>query len=200
LLRAIDLLFFIALIKLFFWDLPSWHIDISYLLYRETYSPINAFMRLIDFGVILGFSLLITVRLHQYPSPDAQPRNVFNVTGIILLFLYLTLETNSFLLTFIPGFRSGGVTIVWSLFGLVLLIRGIRSNQRGKRYAGLTLFLIVCLKLFLFDLAHLDQFYRIIAFMGLGVLVLSASFLYLKYQNRFTSTGSTSDSTEDDMT
>jgi hypothetical protein len=35
------------------------------------------------------------------------------------------------------------------------------------------------------DLARLDPFYRIVAFLLLGVLVLSGSFVYLKYRPRF---------------
>jgi uncharacterized membrane protein len=38
---------------------------------------------------------------------------------------------------------------------------------------------------FFVDLARLDQFYRIVAFIILGLLVLAGSFVYLKYKDRF---------------
>jgi uncharacterized membrane protein len=46
---------------------------------------------------------------------------------------------------------------------------------------------VVGFKVFLSDLASLDQFYRIIAFILLGVLTLSGAFLYLKYRQTFAS-------------
>ena len=50
---------------------------------------------------------------------------------------------------------------------------------------GLALFTVVGFKVFFVDLASLDQFYRIIAFILLGVVVLSGSLLYLKYRQNF---------------
>ena len=44
-------------------------------------------------------------------------------------------------------------------------------------------------KVFLVDLARLDQIYRIVAFIVLGVLVLSGSFLYLQYRQTFATDG-----------
>ena len=44
---------------------------------------------------------------------------------------------------------------------------------------------MVGFKVFFSDLAGLDQFYRIIAFILLGVLMLFGAFLYLKYRNTF---------------
>jgi uncharacterized membrane protein len=38
---------------------------------------------------------------------------------------------------------------------------------------------------FFSDLARLDQVYRIVAFAILGLLVLSGSFIYLKYRQTF---------------
>jgi uncharacterized membrane protein len=46
---------------------------------------------------------------------------------------------------------------------------------------------VVGFKVFFVDLASLDQFYRIIAFILLGVLALSGAFLYLKYRQTFAS-------------
>ena len=40
-------------------------------------------------------------------------------------------------------------------------------------------------KVFFVDLAQLEQIYRIVAFILLGVLVLSGSFVYLKYRETF---------------
>jgi uncharacterized membrane protein len=49
------------------------------------------------------------------------------------------------------------------------------------RYAGLGLLGVVVLKLFLHDLANLNQLYRIIAFAGVAVIALAASVLYQRF-------------------
>ena len=78
--------------------------------------------------------------------------------------------------------RTGGVSILWSIFALGLIVAGIWRDTRVMRYVGLALFAVVAWKVLFMDLARLDQFYRIIAFLVLGALVLSGSFVYLKYR------------------
>jgi uncharacterized membrane protein len=56
------------------------------------------------------------------------------------------------------------------------------------RYLGLGLFAIVVWKVFFLDLSQLDQIYRIVAFLLLGILVLAGSFVYLKYRDSFATT------------
>ena len=103
----------------------------------------------------------------------------------MLLFVYTTLEFNTFLYSFVPNLRPGGISILWSLFALGMIITGIAKNEQQLRYLGLGLFAVVTCKVFFNDLARLDQLYRIIAFIVLGGLVLSGSFVYLKYRQVF---------------
>ena len=105
--------------------------------------------------------------------------------SLAMLFIYLTLEVNTFLHEYVPGMQSGGVSILWSLFALVLIFRGIARNVATVRYLGLALFAIVAWKVFFVDLAQLDQFYRIVAFLLLGILSIVGSFAYLKYRDTF---------------
>jgi len=44
---------------------------------------------------------------------------------------------------------------------------------------------VVAWKVFFVDLKRLDQFYRIVAFISLGILALAGSFVYLKYRDKF---------------
>jgi uncharacterized membrane protein len=84
------------------------------------------------------------------------------------------------------GLRPGGISILWAVFALTLIIRGIAHNAAPVRYLGLALFLVTSFKVFFYDLNSLDQFYRIIAFILLGALLLAGSFVYLKYREKFT--------------
>jgi uncharacterized membrane protein len=110
---------------------------------------------------------------------------------VATLFVWLTLEVNTFLSIHLRGLQAGGVTILWSLFAFALLLTGIRSSLRERRYVGLILFSIVAFKVFFVDLASLDQFYRIIAFIVLGLLVTGGSFLYLRARQKFVTPGDT---------
>jgi hypothetical protein len=172
------------LIKLFVFDLPGWEITYR-MVYGPTYSFRDAGLRLLDFGAIVGFlagayALLIA-------RPGARSAGVFlGFCSVGLLFVYLSLEVNSFLFAYVPGLRPGGISILWSLFALGLLLRGIIRNFRTLRYLGLALFAVVAWKVFFVDLERLDQFYRIIAFILLGILVLAGSFVYLKFRETFT--------------
>ena len=170
--------------KLFVFDLPSWGIH-GALYAREHCSLLYATMRLVDFGAIIGFMYFGFWLLAGDVRAQTASR-LLGWTALALLFVFLTLEVNSFLYHYAEGLRPGGVSILWTLFALGLLLPGIWKQIRALRYAALALFAVVTGKVFLSDLRHLDPMYRIIAFFVLGALVLSASFIYLKYRSTFT--------------
>ena len=103
----------------------------------------------------------------------------------MLLFLFLTFELNSALHRFLPGMHAGGLTLLWALYALGLLLAGLRRGVRGLRYAGLALFAVVVGKVFFVDLADLDSIYRIVAFIVLGIVLFLAALLYLRNRARF---------------
>ena len=61
--------------------------------------------------------------------------------------------------------------------------RGIWRKRKVLRLLGITLFGITLVKLFLFDLGDISTLGKIIAFVGLGVLLLVISFLYQKFKD-----------------
>jgi uncharacterized membrane protein len=169
--------------KLFFQDLPSWDVSDRFL-YDGAYSYRDALMRAIDFGAVIAFLAGGYFLLAGRTSAE-QARKTLGFGGLALLFIYLTLEVNTFLHNYVPGMQFGGVSILWSVFALALIVRGIARNAAAVRYLGLALFVIVSGKVFFVDLAQLDQFYRIVAFVLLGILLLCGSFIYLKYRDKF---------------
>lgn len=170
-------------IKLFAFDVPSWELMQSFV-YRGEYSYHDGAMRLLDFGAIILFAGL-AARMVTKQRGEVDPAKLFAIASAGTLLVFLTLELNTYLHTFLPGMRPGGVSILWAGFAFTWLLRGIWKNTKPLRYSGLTLFAIVILKVFFRDLAELDQFYRIIAFIVLGLLVLAGSFVYLKYRETF---------------
>lgn len=173
------------LIKLLMFDLAFWNLAEN-MVFRGSYSFTDSLMRLLDFAAIAGFFYLAFSWLRGVPDlPRVDKLAGWLVLG--LTFVFLSLELNTFLSQFVPALRPGGISILWSLFALGLIVGGIHSSTGSLRFTGLGLFTVVGLKVFFFDLAALDQFYRIIAFILLGVLILSGAFLYLKYRQTFAS-------------
>jgi uncharacterized membrane protein len=75
-----------------------------------------------------------------------------------------------------------GLSILWGIYALALVVLGIREKAKHLRLAGIVLFLITLLKLFLYDLAGSGTITKTVSFISLGVLLLVVSFLYNKYK------------------
>ncbi len=184
LVLAVMMLFVTGLLmKLAYFDVAGWELSQT-LLYGEGYSAVDATMRLLDFGAIIAFFCLGYYFL--VGKDEAQEAGqFFGAASIVLLFIFTSLELNTFLACFVEDLRSGGISILWSLFALGMIGGGIWKGIRPLRYVGLVLFAIVAWKVFFVDLAQLSQIYRIVAFMLLGIVVLSGSFVYLKFRQNF---------------
>jgi uncharacterized membrane protein len=171
--------------KLLFLDFgPQFTNSHDFMLY-STWSTMGVVSRLVDFTAFIGFLLVLGKWLARGGQKDA-PALVVAVS-LALSLLILTIETVNLLhILAMDAFRPGAVSILWTLYGLGLLIWGIRRRDRWTRYAGLALFTLVTLKVFLFDLSGAETLYRVGAFMALGVLLLTGSFLYLRNQKAIT--------------
>ena len=66
----------------------------------------------------------------------------------------------------------------WSVLGVGLLLAGLRRNLRPLRLAGLSLLAVAVGKVFLYDMAALDQGYRVLSFVVLGLLLLAGAYAY----------------------
>ena len=170
--------------KLLFIDIPSWGPVLETLQYNQPYSIQDAIIRLIDFGAVIALTSLAYRALIRRPEMEPHAQGL-GLATIGLLFLYCTLEGNTAMADYLPKMRVGGISILWSVFALMLLLNGIWRNLRALRFLGLALFGIVVWKLFAVDLAELQAQYRIIALIILGVVILSGSFVYLKYRETF---------------
>lgn len=76
-----------------------------------------------------------------------------------------------------------GLSILWGLYAVLLIVLGIIKRQKYLRIAAISLFAITLVKLFLYDLASLDTIGKTIVLVSLGVLLLIVSFLYNKYKH-----------------
>ena len=106
---------------------------------------------------------------------------VFHVTVLWVLSSELiscmdiaTLSTHSYKL---------GLSILWGVYALLLISLGIWKQKKHLRIGAIVLFAITLVKLFFYDISHLDTISKTIVFVSLGVLLLIISFLYNKFKN-----------------
>jgi uncharacterized membrane protein len=67
----------------------------------------------------------------------------------------------------------------WFMFyGAGLMATGFLKRSAFFRWQGLILLTVSIAKVFLFDISHLNEGYRVLSFLGLGVLLLAISFAY----------------------
>jgi uncharacterized membrane protein len=80
--------------------------------------------------------------------------------------------------------RQVGFSIFWSAFGVGCVAVGFRTRVAALRYCGLTLLAITLVKVVTVDLGQISTGYRVLSFMGLGMLLLGTSVLYGKLSPR----------------
>ena len=77
-----------------------------------------------------------------------------------------------------------GISILWGIYSLLLIALGIWKNKKYLRIGAITLFSITLIKLFFYDISHLNTISKTIVFLSLGILLLIISFLYNKFKHK----------------
>lgn len=81
-------------------------------------------------------------------------------------------------------FETGTValSILMALYALMLVTIGVAAKSAINRMMGLILMALVVIKLYLVDVWELGFLFRIVAFLGLGILLLAVSYLYSRFR------------------
>jgi uncharacterized membrane protein len=122
-------------------------------------------------GDLRGDSLLLCRATRV--GPRGRPAPVFSLLATTLLTLLLYYRISGSLLTMACGIQ-----------GVILLASGFPLRDRVLRISGLTLLLACILKLFVWDLRHLETLPRIFSFIVLGVILLGVSWIYTRFRER----------------
>lgn len=80
------------------------------------------------------------------------------------------------------SFALVGTSLMMAAYGLALVAIGVGTRTSLNRMLGLGLLALVVLKLYSFDVWTMRRIYRIVAFAGLGGLLLATSFLYSRFR------------------
>jgi uncharacterized membrane protein len=140
------------------------------------------------FVVALMFVLAWAYR--RAPAADTAARQLragLIVAANLLALGVITIEIRDFWTAQSPG-RSGYLamqvmtSLAWAVYAVVLIVVGMRRRYAPVRYLAMAVFAVTIPKVLLLDLAELEQAYRVLSAIGLGVLLLIASFLYQRFR------------------
>jgi uncharacterized membrane protein len=151
-------------------------------------------LRALAFAVSALSAVWIAMLLSRRPS-GVTPSELSSAGGIYALAMAVLLwgvtqETyEAFYYWYATGALKGdwqrlaqmAISLVWTLFGAVMLVAGIIRSIQPARLAALGLLGFTALKVFLFDLSFLDTPMRILSFGGLGLTLIAISWLYSRY-------------------
>lgn len=107
----------------------------------------------------------------RFPRAWTRSRMAFAIAGSALLGILLYYEVSGRVLT-----------IAWAAEAVGLLMAGFAQRERILRLSGLSLFALCTGKLFFYDLRNLDTLWRIVAFIVMGLVMLGASSLYMRFE------------------
>ncbi|HYW48167.1 MAG TPA: DUF2339 domain-containing protein [Bryobacteraceae bacterium] len=129
--------------------------------YGEATVPIGAIVVACFFA-----SQLVTTR-------GSHPRLYYSLLATVLTAVLLYYKVSGSLLT-----------VAWGIEGVALLSSGFPLRDRVLRVSGLALLSFCILKLFLWDLRHLETMPRILSFIVLGLILVGVSWIYTRFRER----------------
>lgn len=77
--------------------------------------------------------------------------------------------------------RDLTMSVAWAVYALLLLAVGTVRKNAALRWASLILILTTALKVFLYDLAHLRDLYRVASLVGLAFSLILISLAYQRF-------------------
>jgi uncharacterized membrane protein len=187
-LRAVAYtLFGLALLRLVFWDTPGE--------FRPIFTPV--LNRYFLSSLVVCLCLFGAALVHQRAGPRKQvsaPRLTLAISlvAIVVLWFVLSVETHTFFAARAAAQRLAedasherwlgqmALSVLWSLYAGALAAIGFFRRSAGVRWAGLALFGLTVIKVMMVDIAQLQQLYRIIVFLVLGLLLLVVAWGYHK--------------------
>jgi len=133
------------------------------------------------------FFVLTIVSCYQYVRQEFIKWD-FKIAFDLLLHISVLWITSSELINWMDIAESTqsyklGLSILWGIYSLFLITLGIWKKKKHLRIGAISLFGIILVKLFFYDISHLDTIAKTIVFVSLGILLLIISFLYNKYKH-----------------
>ncbi len=134
-------------------------------------------LTLLSAAVVAGFAILSK----YFDLTDDEKKNSGLILNISILALWVSISwdiSNSFSGLELASTQNILMTLWWVLLGVATLALGRSTNVRPLKRLALFFLGLGIIKAFLYDVWALDMVYRIVAFIVLGIILLSLSFVY----------------------
>jgi uncharacterized membrane protein len=139
-------------------------------------------------GCVLAAAAASRQFRRQQGDIDDVAQRVTGMTGIVLVWFVLSLETYQFFIAqggayaeeFYRRMAEMSLSVLWAAYAALVLALGFRLRNRPLRWSALGLFALTLGKVVLVDMAGLPGFYRVAAFFALSVMMGAAAWGYQK--------------------
>ena len=129
------------------------------------------------------------VPLETVAAADAPlVEGVFHLLALLIVLFACTLEVDRAVAGHLAAYlydpvlaAQVAISIFWSMFAIATVLVGFRLRRQLLRYFGLALFAATLLKVVALDMHEVAYGYRVLSFLGLGVLLLVTSVFYGKF-------------------
>lgn len=103
-----------------------------------------------------------------------------------VLFVVANIEVATCFGELAPKAVFAAISVLWAVFAAGLITLGFLRNLSILRRCAIVLFAITIVKVLVHDMASVDTPFRILSSLVLGVLLISASYLYHRFNTRIT--------------
>lgn len=79
---------------------------------------------------------------------------------------------------------QAALSVTWTAYAAILLVAGIIVRRSPIRLAGLIMLGLTLCKVTIIDLAELQEVYRIVSFIALGLVLMGGAWLYHRFDSR----------------
>ena len=180
-------LFGLALFRVVFWDTPGES--------RLPFTPVfNKYFlsSLVVCACLFGAAVLCKKVGARKQIVTLRLTLVISLVAIVILWFVMSVETHTFFTARAATRKLAeeysherwlgqmALSVLWSLYAGVLAAIGFVRRSAAIRWAGLALFGVTVIKVMFVDIAQLEQLYRIIVFLVLGILLLVVAWGYHK--------------------
>ncbi len=134
-------------------------------------------------GLLYGYKALVA------RSMERNSMYAYGGAAFLLVFYWLSAEVYHAFHPFgssnpVSNWESYCYSAVWLAYTVVVLLGGMRFGSLLIRKVGLGLLAFVILKVFLFDMDHLEGIARALSFIGLGGTMIGIGYLYQRMMYR----------------
>jgi hypothetical protein len=154
--------------------------------------------------ISLGFLAVAVYVVHRYSGTEMVRESTgekyisisFDAFFYSLIWVVISSELINLMAIFgLPDSYKLGLSVLWGVYALTLVIIGIYQKKKYLRIGAMCLFGLTLAKVFLYDIADLDTISKTIVFVSLGILILIVAFLYNKYTSLIFGSGDNSTQT-----